>query len=85
MHLPCRRISNNLCSYFALKELECNFSMFNCGLCIVNFFQDYSMEKGLKKKKSRFRFENFDKHSLSQAIKVNTNCDKSCLYYVLLI
>jgi hypothetical protein len=39
INLPCKRISNTLCRYSALKEVENNSILLNCALQMVIFFQ----------------------------------------------
>lgn len=43
-----RRISNDLCSYYPLKEKEPNSPLLKCELCIMLAFKDYGM-KGVQK------------------------------------
>ena len=69
-NLPCRRISNDLCKYFALKEVQHNNSpLRKCGLYIVTS----SQRAQYRKRRGREYFcsgAEPDKR-LSQAVKAN--------------
>lgn len=70
--MPCRRISNNLCSYSILKEVENNFLLLKRSLYSVSFFQRVKLGKG-KNRKSNFTAENLTDITYNQVIKVNIN------------
>ena len=61
INLPCRRISNNLCRYFASKKLEQNFLFLKCGLLMVTSYQTVGYRK--VRENSNFTVEKPDKHS----------------------
>ena len=64
-NLPCRRIPSNLCRYSVLKEVEFNFLLLKCGLHAVNFFEEYSIERGMGMRESHFIVKKPNKYYLS--------------------
>ena len=64
--------------------MEFSFLLFKCGLHVVNFFKQYSIERVMVVRESHVTVEKPNKHHLSQVLKVNIN-SKSCWYYVTLI
>lgn len=71
-YLQCRRIPNNLCSYFILRKVKHNSLLLKCGLCIVTPSREYSQGKN-----SLFTVDNSNNHHLIQMIEINFN-NNSC-------
>ena len=66
-----RRISNNLCRYFASKKLEQNFLFLKCGLLMATSYQTVGYRK--VREYSNFTVKKPDKHSARPM-----NSDKFC-------
>ena len=64
--------------------MEFSFLLLKCGLHVVNFFKQHSIERGTVVGESHVTVEKPNKHHLSQVLKVDIN-SKSRWYYVTLI
>ena len=67
----CRRISNNYCDYFALKEVEQSSILLKSGVSMVISFCRVQYGKGANR--SDFTVEQPSKSHLSQVIMANIN------------
>lgn len=86
----CRKIPNDLCRYFPIKEVEHNCPVLKCSLCIVTSFQRVPFGKGgpgglgcgekVPVERVPLHWRNLSNY-LSQKVKVNINCDESFWQY----
>lgn len=71
--MPYRRIPNNLCRYFVLKEVKHNSPLLKCGL----FREKPSIvKKGKKKKKKKHRIKIQEKLTLWRRSLINFISDR---------
>ena len=61
-----------------------SFLLLKCGLHVVSFFKEHSIERGMVERESHVIVEKPNKHHFSQVLKVNVN-RKPRWYYVTLI
>ena len=50
-----------------------SFLLLKCGLHVVSFFKEHSIERGMVERESHVIVEKPNKHHFSQVLKVNVN------------
>ena len=77
-NLSYRRISNNLCRYFPLKEAEKSYQHLSMlKVCLKTSCQSQERSRGGRGGGNTVTLEKSNQHYIFKVIKININCDKS--------